>query len=61
VQFKDRREADPSLIQNLASLFIFYDDLKIFELGSVHIHRDATRAGGTLHKNEPAPLVVGEA
>jgi hypothetical protein len=57
----DRPEADPSLIQNLASLSIIYDDFHIFvEVSSVHIDRDAPGAGGTLHKNEPALFVFSE-
>jgi hypothetical protein len=55
-------EADPSLIQNLASLSIINDNFQIFvEVSSVHIDWDASGAGSTLHKNEPTLFVFSEA
>jgi len=61
-QVWDRLAADPSLIQNLPSISIIYDDFHIFvEVISVHIDRDAPGARGTLHKNEPSLFVLGEA
>jgi hypothetical protein len=51
----------PSLIQNPALLFVFYDNLQILDFVLVHIHRQAPRSRGTLHKNEPPRLILGKA
>ena len=50
-----------SLVQNLPALLIFDDDLQILKRFPVYIDGHIPRAGGTFHKNEPPPLVLGKA
>jgi len=50
---------DASLIDNLPSIFVLYDDLQILEFRLVHIDGDVPRSRGTLDKNEPPRFVLG--
>ena len=50
-----------ALIQNLSSLFVFHNDLQIFDLSFIHVNRDIPGSCVTLHYDEPAPLIVGQA
>ena len=50
----------PSLIQNLSSLLIVYDDGQVLEVRLVYIDRDAAHSRRSFRKDEPFTLLIGE-